>query len=50
MNGRPLVRDRDTALYLGLGLWIAGAVLLWDAWEHRGKRRPLVMRVAAALA
>lgn len=48
--GRPLVRNRDTALYLGLALWLAGGVLLWDAWENRGQQRPIIMRVAGALA
>lgn len=46
---RPLVRNRDTALYVGLALWLAGSVLLWDAWEGRGRRRPLAARLAGGL-
>jgi hypothetical protein len=49
VTGRPLVRDRDVALYLGLALWVAGSVLLWDAWENRGRPRPLVAKLAGAL-
>lgn len=44
-TARPLVRDRETALYLGIGLTIAGAVLLWDTWENRGDKRPWAMRL-----
>jgi len=46
VTGRPLIRNRDTALYIGLACWIAGGVLLWDAWEHRGIQRPWAMRLA----
>lgn len=46
---RPLVANRDAALYLGIGAWLVGTLLLWDAWEHRGNQRPLLFRVAGAL-
>lgn len=47
---KPLVRNRDAALYGGVALWVIGAVLLWDAWEHRGRDRPWAFRfVGAAL-
>lgn len=46
---RPLVANRETALALGLALWLAGAVLLWDAYERRGQRRPLAIRLAGVL-
>lgn len=42
---RPLVRDRQLALYGGLAMTLAGALLLRDAWERRGKERPWIMRV-----
>lgn len=38
---RPLVRDQRTALTLGLALTLAGVWMLRDAYEHRGKPRPL---------
>jgi hypothetical protein len=43
---RPLVANRETAIALGLALWLGGAVLLWDAFEHRGQKRPFAMRLA----
>lgn len=42
---RPLVRDRQLALYAGLALTAAGALLLRDAWENRGQQRPWAMRL-----
>jgi hypothetical protein len=42
---RPLVRDRQLALYAGLALTLAGALLLRDAWEARGRDRPWAMRL-----
>lgn len=42
---RPLVKDRNVALYGGLALTLGGALLLRDAWERRGVQRPWVMRV-----
>lgn len=42
---RPLVRDRQLALYGGLAMTLGGALLLRDAWEHRGKDRPWAMRL-----
>lgn len=46
---RPFVRSRETALWLGIGCWIAGAVLLRDAFEARGRSRPRAFKVANAL-
>lgn len=42
---RPTVRDRDLALYGGVALSLAGAFLLRDAWERRGRKRPALMKV-----
>jgi hypothetical protein len=47
--GAPIFRNRDTALYVGLALWLASGLMLWDAFENRGHRRPLPMRLAGAL-
>lgn len=49
MASKPIVRNRELALYLGVGLWLAGAVLLYDAYNARGKDKPWPMRVAGAL-
>lgn len=40
MARQPIVKDRELALTLGVIAYIAGAVLLWDAFEGRGKSRP----------
>ena len=40
MTRRPLVHDRELALLLGLAAYTLGAVLLWDAFEGRGTRKP----------
>lgn len=40
----PFIRDRQTAVMLGVGLYLAGTFVLWDAFEHRGASRPFVMR------
>lgn len=40
---RPtLIRDRHVELALGVGAFIAGAWLIRDAYEGRGKKRPFV--------
>lgn len=44
-----IVRSRETALWLGIACWLAGAVLLRDAFEARGRSRPKAFRVANAL-
>lgn len=42
---RPLVRDRQLALYGGLAATLLGALLLHDAWEARGRPRPWPMKL-----
>jgi hypothetical protein len=37
---RPLVADKRLALMLGVAFYVAGSVLLWDAYEARGSGRP----------
>lgn len=46
---RPLFRNRHTALTVGVGLYLAGALCLWDAYEHRGKDRPFHTRIWGGL-
>lgn len=41
---RPLVQNRNVAMWGGLGLFLAGAVLLHDAFEGRGRDTPLWAR------
>lgn len=41
---RPLIGDRNVALTVGVALVIAGAFLLTDAYERRGRTRPFAMR------
>jgi len=44
MPRKPLVADRRTALVLGLAAYALGTLMLWDAYEHRGKDRPFLFR------
>lgn len=39
-----LIRDPHLAIVVGVGLYLAGSICLWDAYEHRGKGRPFAMR------
>lgn len=41
----PLVKDRKLALYLGVAAYVVGSVLLYDAYEARGKGRPFATRI-----
>ena len=41
----PIVRNRDTAMYLGALAYLIGTVMLWDAFENRGRDRPKTLRV-----
>jgi hypothetical protein len=41
---RPYVKDRRVAIWAGLGLSLAGSLLLYDAYDHRNKTRPFAMR------
>lgn len=36
----PWIRDRKVAQWGGYALIVAGAALLWDAYEARGRVRP----------
>jgi hypothetical protein len=41
----PWIRNQETALYGGIVLSVAGALMLRDAFEDRGKPRPWLLRV-----
>ena len=41
---RPVVPDQRTALLAGVVCVSVGSWLLWDAYEHRGRTRPWIMR------
>jgi hypothetical protein len=43
---RPYVRDKGTAVVLGLGAFGLGWWLLYDAWEGRGGSTPKWFRWA----
>jgi hypothetical protein len=40
----PLVHDRQLAIYGGIAAYLIGTVLLWDAYERRGKDKPFALR------
>lgn len=44
MARKPIVKDRHTAVVLGVGFYLLGTLFLWDAHEHRGKDRPFALR------
>lgn len=37
---RPLVRNRNTAITVGVAMFLGGALLLHDAFEGRGQDTP----------
>lgn len=44
-SAHPLrIRDHHTAVLVGLALTAAGAWVLYDAYEGRGKRPPFYLR------
>lgn len=44
----PLIADHKTAVLVGAALTAAGAYMLWEAYEGRGRRRPWFLKWAAA--
>lgn len=40
---RPLIRDKRTSIAVGTALTLLGFVLLYDAWEGRGGRKPRLL-------
>jgi hypothetical protein len=45
-RGRRLFRDRTTATVVGVALVVAGWVCLYDAYDARGRTKPVLMRPA----
>jgi hypothetical protein len=43
---RPLIREKQVAVVLGLAAFGAGWALLYDAWEGRGGQTPRWFRWA----
>ena len=46
MKRKPWLRNRRVALYGGYALIAAGSLLLYDAYENRGRSRPWVSKLA----
>lgn len=42
---RPIVRDRDAALWGGILALCVGSFLLYDAYEARGRSRPFLTKL-----
>lgn len=41
---RPVIRNQQTAVLLGLLFFGLGSACLYDAWEGRGGRTPALLR------
>lgn len=41
---KPWVRNRRVAQWGGYAALMAGAVLMWDAYENRGRSRPFASK------
>lgn len=41
---KAVIRDRKTALWLGYGGIVLGALCLYDAYENRGRSRPFASK------
>lgn len=42
---KPWVRNRSTALWGGVACYVVGSLLLWDAFENRGRPRPFITKL-----
>ena len=40
---RPYIRSKRTAVVLGLALLAASFFVLYDAWDGRGGKKPLIL-------
>ena len=43
MFKRPYIADTGTEIALGLALVVAGFVLLYDAYDGRGRQKPRIL-------
>lgn len=41
---KPWIRDRTLATWIGYGGILIGALALYDAYENRGRQRPLLTK------
>jgi len=41
---RPWIRNQRLAIVLGLSLFVIAVFVLYDAYERRGARTPMVLR------
>ena len=41
---KPWIADQRTAVFVGLALFVAAVVVLYDAYERRGRRTPILLR------
>lgn len=48
-RARPYVSNRRHAVLLGVGAYVVGSFLLWDAYEHRGRPRPTLAMIWGGL-
>lgn len=44
MAQKPIIRNRQAALYGGIACILLGSVLLYDAYDNRGISRPFATR------
>lgn len=44
MSRRPWIPKQRTAVIVGVVLFVAGSLALYDAYEHRGRRSPFFLR------
>ncbi len=40
---RPMIKDQRVAIATGAALLVAGFAVLYDAWDGRGKKKPLLL-------
>lgn len=45
MANKPVVKNRDVALWGGVACIVLGSALLYDAYENRDRKRPFWTRV-----
>jgi hypothetical protein len=41
---KVIVKDRGVALWVGYGAIALGTLLLWDAYDNRGRSKPFVAK------
>jgi hypothetical protein len=44
----PWIRNRNTALWIGYGGLLIGALAMYDAYENRGRQRPFLAKFMPA--